>query len=89
MCVSSQLSKASAVSGCEQDLPVSKCSDHEVVQPVVSHQKLLFPWVWASGSSGMVQPVGAVPTSRSALAAACGAGQQCHPAPRRLGLGVR
>ncbi|KAM4757199.1 centrosomal protein of 164 kDa isoform 6-T6 [Cyanocitta cristata] len=30
----SELSKASGVSGCEQDLPVSKCSDHEVVQPV-------------------------------------------------------
>ncbi|XP_068850622.1 centrosomal protein of 164 kDa isoform X2 [Aphelocoma coerulescens] len=29
-----KLSKASGVSGCEQDLPVSKCSDHEVVQPV-------------------------------------------------------
>lgn len=43
MCFSSQLSKASGGSGCEQDLPVSKCSDHEVVQPVVSHQKLLFP----------------------------------------------
>ncbi|XP_031989543.1 centrosomal protein of 164 kDa isoform X4 [Corvus moneduloides] len=30
----SELSKASGVSGCEQDLPISKCSDHEVVQPV-------------------------------------------------------
>nr|XP_031362697.1 centrosomal protein of 164 kDa [Lonchura striata domestica] len=29
-----KLSKASGGSGCEQDLPVSKCSDHEVVQPV-------------------------------------------------------
>ncbi|XP_053853036.1 centrosomal protein of 164 kDa isoform X2 [Vidua macroura] len=29
-----ELSKASGGSGCEQDLPVSKCSDHEVVQPV-------------------------------------------------------
>ncbi|RLV93742.1 hypothetical protein DV515_00013363, partial [Chloebia gouldiae] len=29
-----ELSKASGASGCEQDLPVSKCSDHEVVQPV-------------------------------------------------------
>ncbi|XP_031989537.1 centrosomal protein of 164 kDa isoform X1 [Corvus moneduloides] len=29
-----KLSKASGVSGCEQDLPISKCSDHEVVQPV-------------------------------------------------------
>ncbi|CAN8199051.1 unnamed protein product [Coccothraustes coccothraustes] len=29
-----KLSKASGVSGCEQDLPVSKSSDHEVPQPV-------------------------------------------------------
>ncbi|KAM4885514.1 centrosomal protein of 164 kDa [Sylvia borin] len=29
-----KLSKASRGSSCEQDLPVSKCSDHEVVQPV-------------------------------------------------------
>ncbi|NWT59202.1 CE164 protein, partial [Erythrocercus mccallii] len=29
-----KLSKASGVSSCEQDLPTSKCSDHEVVQPV-------------------------------------------------------
>ncbi|XP_068028256.1 centrosomal protein of 164 kDa [Anomalospiza imberbis] len=36
-----KLSKASGASGCEQDLPVSKCSDHEVVQPVVSHQNQL------------------------------------------------
>ncbi|XP_071305802.1 centrosomal protein of 164 kDa isoform X1 [Agelaius tricolor] len=29
-----KLSKASGLSGCEQDLPVSKSSDHEVLQPV-------------------------------------------------------
>ncbi|XP_071305807.1 centrosomal protein of 164 kDa isoform X5 [Agelaius tricolor] len=29
-----ELSKASGLSGCEQDLPVSKSSDHEVLQPV-------------------------------------------------------
>lgn len=62
---SSQLSKAS---GCEQDLPVSKFSDQEVVQPVVSHQKLFFLWLWAPGSCGMVQcPPLTVPHSCATL----------------------
>ncbi|TRZ15892.1 hypothetical protein HGM15179_011240 [Zosterops borbonicus] len=34
-----ELSKASGVSSCEQDLPVSKCSNYEVVQPVGLHIK--------------------------------------------------
>lgn len=73
MCFSSQLSKASGVSDCKQDLPVSKCSDHEVLQPVVSHQKLLF-----SSAVGLRF----LWDGCSALPAVCGTGQQCH----RLGL---
>ncbi|XP_066191048.1 centrosomal protein of 164 kDa [Sylvia atricapilla] len=46
-----KLSKASRGSSCEQDLPVSKCSDHEVVQPVgLGVKRQLFKEVVEVGS---------------------------------------
>lgn len=47
---SSQLSKASETSDCGEDLQVSNRSDHELIRPTVSHEKLRLPWAWASCS---------------------------------------
>lgn len=48
---SSQLSKASETSDCEEDLQVSNRSDRELIRPTVSHEKLRLPWTWASCST--------------------------------------
>ena len=68
MHISSQLSKASETSECGEDLQVSNSSDRELLRPMVSHEKLLVPWVWASRFSGNAQPASATPTSCSPTA---------------------